>query len=239
MNNQINTTYLEDINFNNLDFINAKIKKYRQVFFDKKEEIVYKFFNLNWEWADNVEKAFSLDYYNTQLIPNFHSLIKDEKGNNRGYITFRYDKESSFEFYNDNKNFNYIYRVINKIIPRQILPKRILVIKHLITLLDSIITKSIDNNIIYVAISIDHTWRSSDGYHIIDLESIRDLDWLLNIDNNDPECIRKLLNRNNFNKQLKQLIEAHNLKCPPQIFDINDLKLFMPRLYELNDLKFS
>ena len=95
----------------------------------------------------------------------------------------------------------------------------------------------IENKIIYVAISIDHTWYSPEGYHIIDLESIRELDWLLNIDNNDPECIRKLLNRNTFNKKLKQLIEVHNLKCPPQISDINDLKLFMPRLYELNDLK--
>ena len=37
MNNQINTTYLEDINFNNLDFYNARIKKDRQVFFDKNE----------------------------------------------------------------------------------------------------------------------------------------------------------------------------------------------------------
>ena len=234
MNNQINTTYLEDINFNNLDFYNARIKKDRQVFFDKNEKIVYKFFKLNWEWADNVEKAFNLGYYNTQLIPNFHSLIKDKKGNNRGYITFRYDEESSFEFYN---NYNRLYRIINKILFQRILPKRILDINHLTTLLDLIITKSIENKIIYVAISIDHTWYSPEGYHIIDLESIRELDWLLNIDNNDPECIRKLLNRNTFNKKLKQLIEVHNLKCPPQISDINDLKLFMPRLYELNDLK--
>ena len=56
------------------------------------------------------------------------------------------------------------------------------------------------------------------AYHhhcnIFDLDAYRELDWLFCKDKNDPEYIRKVLNRKDLNRGLRELIVFHGLKFP-------------------------
>jgi hypothetical protein len=233
MKNRIQITFMDDIDFTKLDFNNARIKKDRQVFFDQDKKLVYKFFRPDWEFANNVERAFSLGYYNSSLVPNFHSLIKDNNNKNRGYITSVFIKEDSFEYYKIRK-LNFAQKVINKIIAYNRLPRKMLNIQHLNKLLDQLIQNSTDYGVIFLATSLDHIWVSSDGYHIFDLESIRDIDWIIDINNNDQSAIRLQVNCYYFNYNLKELIEAHGLKFPFKIDNKKKLESFMKSYNKLN-----
>ena len=77
----------------------------------------------------------------------------------------------------------------------------------------------------------------SDGYHLLDLESIRPFEWVFSDDKTDIEFIRKLHNKKIFNKNLKKVIEFHGLIFPHEINCAEDISKFWGSYVKQNKIE--
>ena len=230
--------YFEDIDFDNTYFY--QYKKDRQVFFHNNKNYVYKFFSDNWEFADKTEEAINLGYYDNSLVPNFVALIKNKKGENKGYILQKIKSESFLSNIIKRKK---LYTIIVELLKGKNLYELLKPTVHslnnekLIKLLYLIFKKACISKIIYTEISFPNIWVDNEGYFIIDLDSQRSFEWLFCNDKNDPEFIRKLGNKQIFNKNLKDLINIHNLSFPFFINKEKDINSFWKKFILDNKIK--
>jgi len=229
----------EKIDFNFLTCI--RYKKERQIFFHDSEPYVYKFFTEGWEFADKTEQGINCGYYDYQLIPNFIGLIKNKKNSNRGYVCKRFNESQVLVNY---PRRNSIKTILKKYVRQEISLKNLLMPQykpkkqHLIELLFSIFSKSLRTGVIFTELNPIHVWTDNKGYYILDLDSLRELDWLFCQDRNDPEFMRKIGNCNAFNRGLRELIEFHGLKYPFKINQYNKIIPFWQSFIQVNKLAF-
>ena len=218
--------YYEDINFDELDIITAK--KSRHVMFGRNNNLVFKIFEKDWEFANNVEIAIDAGLYDKQLIPNFVALIKSRNYENRGFVSERFKEEQVIDNIGSLFSFDSFKKIIKKenTLKDYILPKFKLNQYYLNKLLYIIFSRSIKTRLLFIAINTVHTWVDSDGYHLLDLESIRLFEWIFSYDKTDIEYIRKLHNKKSFNKNLKKVIEFHGLIFPHEINCAEDISKF-------------
>ena len=228
--------YFEDINFDELDIITGKTQ--RHVMFGRKNNLVFKTFREDYEFKNNVEIAIDTGLYDKKLIPNFTALIKTRSDENRGFVSERFENDQVIDNIDSLVSFNSFKKLIKfeKTVKDFILPKFKLNQYHLNKLLYIIFTRSIKTRLLFIAINTVHTWVDSDGYHLLDLESVRPFEWIFSDDKKDIEYIRKLHNKKSFNKNLKKIIEWHGLIFPQEINFVHDIPIFWKSYVETNQI---
>ena len=229
--------YYEDINFDELEFVTVKPE--RQVLFHQNKQHVYKYFYPGYEFANNVEVAIDVGLYDKQLIPNFVALIKSRNDENRGFISERFRKEQVLDNIDSLFSFNSFKKIINKErnLRSYIFPKFKLNQIFLNRLLHTIFLRSIKTKLLFIAINTVHIWVDTDGYHLLDLESVRPFEWIFSEDKTDTEYLRKLHNKKSFNKNLKKVIELHGLIFPCEINSADDIPKFWESYVKQNKIK--
>ena len=231
--------YFEDINFDEMVCISAK--KDRQVFINYHQKQVYKTYVPNWEFADNTEIAIDKGFYDYNLVPNFLALIKSYDGKNRGYICSLLNNNQLLAYYRTpSLSLTTLKLLLEKkiSIKHLFLRKKVLNANHLNGLLYNILSKSVKSELLFT-VGISHIWIGISGYHLLDLESIRPYKWLFCQDKNDSQYLRKIVNKQNFNKNLKMLIQLHQMKYPHKpINTSSDILRFWKEYAEINKIDY-
>lgn len=209
----------ENIDFSSLE--NITYKKDRQVFKSFKEKLVYKFFRKNWEFCDMCEIGINEGIYTSDLVPNFVYLIKDNKGNNRGYVCEEFHLKKKLYYYDSAHNF--FYYLLYKTKSKALIRKNNL---HFLNLIKNLFKSFLDSEYIFIAINKESIWHDQNGYYIYDLDSIRSKKWLFDDNYEDPDFIRKKYNLEQFNNNILELFKIHNLERPCEIKRVEDIKIF-------------
>jgi len=232
-----NTILFEEIKFDKLTCIRAK--KDRQIFFHDSEPLVYKIFSSDWEFANQTEIGIDKGFYDLTLIPNFVSLIKDKQDSNRGYVCRFFEESQTLGYYISKNTFR---NMIKKYFKQEVSLKKIFFPAYkknnhyFIELLFTIFSRALITGVIFTELNLIHVWTDGNGYYIYDLDALRELKWLFCEDKNDPEFIRKKVNKDAFNKGLKELIMFHQLKFPFKIVNQKDIQLFWQSFIKENTL---
>jgi len=236
-----NIILFEDINFD--DLVLYSDKKDRKIFFHKSEPLAYKFFSDDWEFANQLEIAIKNGYYDKELVPNFIGLIKDKKGLDKGYLCYRVNKEQILENCLLKKfSLSYFKKLINGSIKltdffsrSRYKPNS----DYLIKFLDIVFSRSQKTQMLFIEVDLPNLWISNKGYHIFDLDAIRSFNWVFCQNKNDPEYIRKIINKKNFNRDLRKIIELHGFKFPFEINYPEDIEKFLSKFRKENNLQIN
>lgn len=223
---EYNILKFEDIDFATLQ--NITYKQDRQVFKSSKEKLFYKFFKKNWEFCDMCEIGFNKGIYNQSIVKNFSYLIKDNQGNNRGYVCKEFNLKQKLYYYDSAKNI--FYYILFKTKSNLFIYKNKL---HFINLLKNLFSSFLECEYIYIGINKESIWHDQNGYYIFDLDAIRSKKWLFENNYEDPEFIRKKYNLEIFNRKILDLFKIHNLQVPPLIKKDEDIKIFYDYLLKL------
>ncbi len=225
---KINHLKLEDLKIN--DFNKLTNKKDRKVY--EFDNIIYKIWSEKWEFRNMCELGILENIYNSNNIPNFIGLIRDNNQINRGYAYKKFENNQIFYRYTSNLtnpinyllfklNINFFLKTNNK---------------HLLALLADLFKSFKNSKYLFIALSKESIWHDKTGYHLFDLDSIRSKDWIFCKDKNDREYNRKKENLRLFNFKLSELLKIHNLKLPYFINDEYELNNFYDDFKTINKL---
>jgi len=229
-----NVIYFEDLDFKNMTCVRGK--KDRQIFFHDSKPIVYKTYVEGWEYADTIEQGINSGFYDLSLIPNFIALIQEKNNKNRGYATYKMDEHRILSNQLKKNKINTFLKLINKKIHKNYFQKKPYQ-NYLVVLLFNLFFKIIKTELIFTELNIVHIWQGKKGYHIFDLDSLREIDWLLSEDKNKNDFLRSIVNRDSFNKGLKELIELHGFQYPFKIVQKGDIPVFWETFVKKNKIE--
>jgi hypothetical protein len=228
------------IRFEEVDFeelMPFRVKRERAVFWHRRKPLVVKLFAADWEFANQVALGYESGVYDERLVPNMEALIKDEHGRNRGYIMKRIPAGKILD------NFCYstfsVQRlrkaVTGEIRINDILSRRErLRPKALLEMLQLLLERAEKTGLLFAEFSPPNIWVSKKGYHLLDLDALRPLEWLMCKDTEDAEFIRKLVNRLEISDNLNNLLRMHGLKSPGRLHEAHNPAVYWKAIKQSN-----
>ncbi len=227
----------ENIDFSLLDFIKGKPRN-RQLFFSLDGKMVYKTWVKDWQWADCLEEGIKANYYDIKLIPNLYALIKDNKGENRGYVMVRVSDDQLLS------NFENVFSVRSWIkwlkgettLKRMFLPKYKKNQMALSKLVYEVLARALRTKRVFVDFCVANLWADKNNYYLFDLENCVGFDWFFNKNSEHPEHVRQAIHRHIFNRGMEKLFKMHNLIFPMRIDKEEDIAIFWEKFVKINNL---
>lgn len=230
------------IAFESIDFdvLTARtVKTHRSVFFDESRPLVYKLYAPDWEFADVTANGFARGFYDAVLAPTIVGLIQDKQKRNRGYIMKRIPSD---RFLDNIALRIFEPRAFFKLYRREITPLTLLWPRYslrqdfVLHLLRTLFSRALTTNLIFAEMTPPNIWVDEVGYHIVDLDALREIDWIFCSDRDDPEYVRKAVNRRSINDSLRQLLTLHKLTYPGHMRHRDDMRHFWEALLRRNSL---
>lgn len=231
------TIRFEDIDFEVLTPV--RVKRHRSLWHHRTKPLVYKFFLTGWEFANQAARGVESGYYTPTLVPNLKGLIVDRLGNNRGYVMSKIPRWRILANV-DQSLFSpqtYLAMYQGHISPARLLASSVHKDPIFFTrLLHELIKGAVATGLLFGEISPPNLWVSATGYHLFDLDALRVCAWLFETNKDDPEFIRKVVNRHAINADIQNMIALHRQTYPGPIQPGMDLRLWWQSYLAANNL---